>query len=627
MALAATEGQKFALLIGVDSYPQDPLKGCITDVELQKNLLVQRFGFSPDNIVQLTNQTATLDQIKQVFDRPLQLQSSDLLIVHFSGKGTIGTAQQPTLLLSGDELLLLSDLSKLLDRCGTQKIITVLDTSYQTDGSTMVGNLRVRSPLTPTSNTHINIANASLPGTVLSAAATDQLAVEVDYPDFSAGRFTYGLTQALWNTASKSSLEASTLGTVNSSKRDRKLLDQLLAGSVMAKSIGAFTHLDRTGTSGEIWLGGLPAPQLATINAQALLKADTDQTLQVVSRQGLTATVRVNATTPGANPLTTTTAIAEQLRTIPHALAVQIAIDHSLSRVERIDAVGAFSGLPNVTTKLVGEGAADYILARVPDDDPVNNLVAALPNVPIDNVLLPPRYALFTADKQRISTTSGTSGEAVKTMVKRFAPIVEALYADKILNLLENQVASNLAVSVEGDRLTPEPKLMFRQATTRAQVKTTDMRTLPRLAAGTQLCYRATNQSNTPLYWLLIGWNIRHDTYVVLPPVDKESSVLGINQTIELPFRDSGAEWLVRRPTGESMVYFVASDRPFVQTAEVLKVLNAGPPEAYLRPILLPLTAVQALLRDLSAPGFESTDTYGLDMNRYAVLPLQYRVV
>jgi hypothetical protein len=482
----------------------------------------------------------------------------------------------------------------------------------------------VRSTVTPSQSHRLNLANAGLPGMVLAAAA-DQLVVEVDYPDFTAGRFTYGLTQALWTAVAKSPLDERRLGIISGSKDDRKLIDNLVANSVMAASIGAFTTLDATGTSGDVWLGGVPATQIAAINAQALLQVAGDRTIQVLSRQGLTANVRVKSNQAAAPLLTLTSPIAEQLRTIPHALAVQIALDHSLSRVERIDAVGAFSGLPNVTTKLVGEGAADYILARVQDADPVSNLVASLPDAPIDNVLLPPRYALFTADNQRISTTLGSSGEAVKTMVKRFAPIVEALYADKILNLLENQAASNLAVSVEGDRLTPEPKLLFRQATARAQVRPTNMATLPSLAAGTQLCYRATNQSNIPLYWLLIGWNIRHDTYVVLPPLGEASAVLGISQTMELPFRDSGAEWLVRGPLGQATVYFVASDRPFVQTTEVLKTLIA-PPEAYLRPVRLPLVAVQGLLKDLSAPGFESTDAYGLDMNRYAVLPLQYRV-
>ncbi|MBE9030841.1 caspase family protein [filamentous cyanobacterium LEGE 11480] len=625
--LAASDIRKIALLIGVDHYAQDALRGCITDVELQANLLTQRFGFAPENILRLTNQAATLDGIKQIFGSTLQqLQPNDVVFVHFSGKGAIGPAQQPALSLSGDESLLLVDLARLLNLCGSRKVITVLDTCYQSDGQPLDGNLRVRAHVADSAHTPVNIMNAGLPGIVLSAATTDQLAVEVDYPDFSAGRFTYGLTQSLWQTPTKSSLDESALGSISGGKNDRKLIDRLIATSTMPASIGALVNLDSTGTTGDLWLGGLPAEQVALVNPQALLKAGDGQLLKVQARQGLKAAVRVTGMDSPATPLNLGTTIAEQLRTMPRDLAIQIVIDHSLSKIERVDAIGALSGLANVSTKLIGDGAADYILAKVQEADPISSLVAALPDAPLKDVVPAPHYALFTADNQRISTTSGEAGEAVKTMVKRFAPIVEALYADKVLNLLENLHSANLAVSVESDRLTPQAKLFFRQSTALAQVKNTDMTTLPGLAAGTQLCYRATNQSNTPLYWMLVGWNSRHDTYVVLPPVDKESAVLGVGTTTSLPFRESGDNWSVRGPVGEATAYLVTSDRPFVQTTEVLKALNVVQPETYLHRLPQPLEVIQALLKDLSAPGFESSDAYGLDMNRYAVIPLKYQV-
>jgi Caspase domain len=52
--LAQSTPRKRALLIGINDYPDNlrftPLKGCITDVELQKELLVRRFRFSSNDI-------------------------------------------------------------------------------------------------------------------------------------------------------------------------------------------------------------------------------------------------------------------------------------------------------------------------------------------------------------------------------------------------------------------------------------------------------------------------------------------------------------------------------------------------------------------------------------------------
>jgi hypothetical protein len=338
----------------------------------------------------------------------------------------------------------------------------------------------------------------------------------------------------------------------------------------------------------------------------------------VVSRQRLQAVVQVQAGDGTATPLTMDTPIAEQLRALPRDLTLDLAIDPSLSKVERVDAVSAFSSLANVETKLLGEGAADYILAKIQDP----NLVAALPDAPIKDVLPAPRYALLTDERLPIATAMSESGTAVKTMVKKLGPIVEALYADKVLRLLENQAASQLALTVVADRLTPKPQFAFRRSTAAVEGKL-EPSPLTSLTVGTQLRYQATNRSNLPLYWLLLGWNSRHETYVVLPPAEPIAS----GTTADLAFREQSADWAVRAPLGLATVYLVASDRPFTGTATALKPLTATTPETYLYPLAQPLGVMQALIQDLAAPGVESATVYGLDMARYVVMPLQYQVI
>jgi len=68
-ALAAPNPRKLALLVGIDQYGANipPLPGCLTDVELQKDLLRYRFGFQDADIVTLTGQKASREAIERLF--------------------------------------------------------------------------------------------------------------------------------------------------------------------------------------------------------------------------------------------------------------------------------------------------------------------------------------------------------------------------------------------------------------------------------------------------------------------------------------------------------------------------------------------------------------------------------
>ncbi|XGB40378.1 MAG: caspase family protein [Cyanobacteria bacterium LVE1205-1] len=80
--LAQSSGRKLALLVGINHYTNHshnsnpsqlppiapiPLNGCVTDVELQRELLIHRFGFRPSDILTLTNEEATRTNIESAF--------------------------------------------------------------------------------------------------------------------------------------------------------------------------------------------------------------------------------------------------------------------------------------------------------------------------------------------------------------------------------------------------------------------------------------------------------------------------------------------------------------------------------------------------------------------------------
>lgn len=95
-------GRKLALLVGINAYPGKiaNLKGCLTDVELQWELLVHRFGFNPQDILVVADRALpmtsyeplkpTRDNILNAFKTHLidQAKPGDVVVFHYSGHGS-----------------------------------------------------------------------------------------------------------------------------------------------------------------------------------------------------------------------------------------------------------------------------------------------------------------------------------------------------------------------------------------------------------------------------------------------------------------------------------------------------------------------------------------------------------
>ena len=94
-AVAQSTPRKLALLIGIDSYPDSSvpnLSGCLTDIEMQYQLLVHRYGFNPGDVLKVADGEAmepTRDNILQAFEEHLiaQARPGDVVVVHYSGHG------------------------------------------------------------------------------------------------------------------------------------------------------------------------------------------------------------------------------------------------------------------------------------------------------------------------------------------------------------------------------------------------------------------------------------------------------------------------------------------------------------------------------------------------------------
>src|SRR5919202_4824083 len=88
--LAQSTPRKLALLVGINQYPSQPLRGCVNDTELQRQLLVHRFGFNPKDIYTVTDGQATRQGILEAFEEHLirQAKPGDVVVFHYSGHGS-----------------------------------------------------------------------------------------------------------------------------------------------------------------------------------------------------------------------------------------------------------------------------------------------------------------------------------------------------------------------------------------------------------------------------------------------------------------------------------------------------------------------------------------------------------
>ena len=289
--LAQPTARKLALLVGVNEYSNGTnLSGCATDVELQRELLINRFGFNHRDILTLTGQRATRENIEAAFAEHLSEQAAadDVVVFHFSGYGSkvqvpqtgVSSSAEPApstanevkassappayrlanslvpkdgVLSAGDTAndLLEETLLLLAQRLATDKLTIVLDTSYKSTQQMLLGNLRVRSfpkrvaprlnpealavqaLLRQTNSARLKQSKPSIAGMILAAAADDQIATEGIWHGASAGVFTYALTQSLWQATPASTVLISMRGTAEQVERltNNQQQPQLRGGS------------------------------------------------------------------------------------------------------------------------------------------------------------------------------------------------------------------------------------------------------------------------------------------------------------------------------------------------------------------------------------------------------------
>ncbi len=643
-ALAAPNPRKLALLVGIDQYGTNipPLPGCLTDVELQKDLLRYRFGFQDADIVTLTGQKASREAIEAAFLEHLiaQAKAGDVVIFHFSGYGSVGARKEVFITAHGAENALLKENILLMARClATDKFSLIFDSSHLPQPQPYLGNLRVRSyPETLTDlnpaeltfatdiKTRFNLKNKPSNGVILAAAKPEQSALELSGNSPNAGLFTYDLTQYLWQACPSPTIAIAFphLRHLVASHSSEQQQPAILTSNQKNNSAPLYHTALETSRGGaaivtnlidertlEVNLVGLPLEILENYGINSCLSfieaTGEEISLQILSRQGLKAKAQLLSPTAS---LEIGQILQEKLRVFPSQIGLIVGLDHNLTRIERVDATSTFASLPDVAAVVnIGEQTVDCLLSRVGGEETGN-------------------YQLLSPNGSLIIGSLGAANEAIKSGIKRLQSQLETLLACKLWHLLINQESSGLAVIVTLESLdqtyistVPTQKIAGSRGTNTAK---NDLI----LPVGTEIRYQIENQEEQPLYAMILVLN--SDRQPLLYCSRPENPDNFTNSSPLAPFvvaaktkatipNSSLGHWKISQAKGIREHLLILSRHPFPNTLTLLNATQSLKGEAsQLLTLTNPLEIARAFWSDLKLDLGLKMDNSGSVIDEYA---------
>jgi hypothetical protein len=723
--LAQPTGRKLALLVGINQY-QDlgkkiKLKGCLTDLELQKELLVHRFGVHPDDIVMLKDQQATLTNIETAFAAHLieQARPQDSVMFHFSGFGClvdhgnpmtpagVGSAPSPSNVLIPfgyrgdsdgesllDQVLWPDQLSHWFASLNTQQSLCVLDAGFTYPGTALLGNLRVRSLPTLFPATRLPNADEQQekllkppprrpihPELTLAASQPSQTAIEAPMRDFSAGLFTYALTQQLWQMTASTKFSVSFHRLVSMVEAEVGRVQQpFFQGAGNGNTLqtdglflgegtdGVVTDLEDSGGVVTVWLGGVLPQVLDSYEATTCFKVVPNHTpvANVQPGQGNGSTLSTPALSRDQSKdlfiyldshqgcagtghcsqegrLHPGQRIQEAFRVMSRTVILNVALGSQLNRIERVDATSAFSDMANIHPVNAGEQHADCLFTQVSLSSPA--IAHSTPSESLEESQTSPspqiRYGLFSQGGEELADTRVEAGEAIKTAVNQLYDTLKLLLARKTLALSVNDFSSRIGATVvleavEADKTLP----LSHQSTVRSPWPLRENLSslsifekqgeIVQLSKGQHIQYRIQNDSDVSLYWLVLGMDNRTQFFTIYSPgallavpdpetASEDTVAPGLSLTVPAAMND----YMIREPAGLATTYVILSRFPFVKGLAAI-ASQVRPSVSNTAPVVVrlpnPLEVTQQVLQDLHEGSLRTAQQMGIATDNHWVL-------
>lgn len=698
--------RKRALLIGINQYDAKddspnssqnfsqnnpsgwlPLHGCVNDVELQRELLIYRFGFSPQDIVTLTDREATRTNINNAINEHLVAQTlpDDLVMVHFSGHGSrLGNYNTLVPVDSGlpQKLENLQDITlrewqSWLKEITTDRLLCVIDAGFYYPNFSAIGNFRLRSRIGRSdwqAPQNIQQIEKQVIGTVLRAASGDMLCADAQWSGFSSGAFTYALVQQLWQITPATTIHVvmSNLATT----LDRQVLHNenlsihkqvaamVEADPVKKKTIATSTFAEllaspNFGSDGvitnasdrrnaEVSLAGLPINVLSNYIAGSIL-----QVLPIKADLPTVANASDDSAIPPKQIATSPQTIVQVKSRNGFNAKVEVLNDYGLNpKLETGQTLQEVKRAISHNIKLAI--ALDAGLSKIERVD-ATSAFSTLPNMFGVNAneqcadclfgVQSASYGLFTVGHTPILGSFGSVGESVGVAIKRLQPFLESLLAAKLIRATENQATSHLDVRVTlKAMLGADERSVTLASRTSARANlvplNNDVNNTVRTKAiniGDRLECQIENFSDQPLYVRIFCLDPRSKlltpNFIATPYAN--DGVISPTETLTIPYPKAPMNWAVSAPQGMVDVQVVISRSPLLQVAKTLEASQRQSSSLNgLMAVPNPLQVAQALLEDLghaSKPSelgnlANTSDAWMLDVKQWATLNFNYQV-
>jgi hypothetical protein len=569
--------RKLALLVGINQYPAsqrfENLKGCITDVYLQQELLVHRFGFNPSDIVRLTSDETpdkqpTRSNILTAFEQHLikQAKPGDVVVFHFSGHGSRLLDPDPIQGCRKDDFnstlvpayegkngfapdIMGRTLFLLMLALNTENVTAALDSCYSGGGTR--GNFRVRSVpgegLKPSPEEiayqkrwmeRLQLSNEELTrrrcagvakGVVFASAQRDQEALDANFEGFSAGAFTYLMTQYLWQqTDNVGNAIAQISRSIKSLSRQAPLADGnqnqpvYFINKAVPPTDAVITKVE--GDKATLWLGGVDKESLEAFQPGATFaiineKGQASGKLELVSpRSGLRGEAKLVEKGAAAS-LQPGMLLQEASRIIPASLKLSIGLDPSLAgetntAKQALLSINRLEAIPAQRGNVPYPGWVQYIFSRMTAPYQRKLQQQQVANLPATDSI-----GLFTEGLEPVPESFGEPGETVTKAVERLESKLKALLAARILKMTLNANASELDVEASMNLVEQPNQPLARTSTGRARNNRRELGQSysKKLPLNQLFQFRVTNRENSALYFTTLLIDSTGGLVVVFP--------------------------------------------------------------------------------------------------------------
>ena len=508
--LAQSTPRKLALLVGINEYQAGigSLQGCLTDVEMQRELLIHRFGFNPNDILVVTNAQATRQGILTAFNEHLikQTKPGDVVVFHYSGHGsrvrdpnpigkdpfnsTMVPVDRPPDSVSGSVKsvpdIMGQTLFLLMSALPTENLTVVLDSCYSGGGKR--GNVLVRaarlgsgvsldaspeefeyqkqllSKLNLAPEKFLELRRQGVAkGVVIASARRDQQATDAPFDGFNAGAFTYLMTRYLWQESSNHSFDTVF---VNLARRTKDVAQssniiqdpefEVKPGSNNGSKPLYFLEKTRTaaeavirkvtGNQVEFWLGGVASQSLKAFEAGAIFSIidDRGQELGQIQQESRVGLVGYGKVLETAQP-----GIVKE-GTLLRERVRGVPSDLTL-RIGVDDTLGAEKAQAQAALQSQNRIEPVSVEQRGVTDYLLGRVTQedfqSWQKQGVSNPSPVGSLGLFTAGRAPISGSFGQVGESVETAMRRLRSKLKSLLAGRILQTIINGDSSKLNVS------------------------------------------------------------------------------------------------------------------------------------------------------------------------------------